>query len=57
MGMNERPSYSGLCVALFAGNRDYMEINQQNHRQVYDYIGTIQDQAAQWWNQYGEGLL
>ena len=57
LGMNERPSWTvrgtEWAALLFAGNEDHIDINQQNHRQVYDHIGHIQDKAAAWWTFYG----
>ena len=60
LGMNERPSYhqgqTAACV-LFVGNRDYIEITQANHRQVYDHIGRIQDRAAAWLHTFGASII
>jgi len=59
LGMNERPSYAAgqtNSLALFQGNREHIEITQQNHRQVYDYIGRIQNRAAIWWSLFAPSL-
>ena len=56
MGMHQVPSYiSGRLdfMVLFAGARDEVEVNQQNHEQVYQQICQAQDQAARWWHLYG----
>lgn len=56
MGMHQVPSYiSGRLdfMVLFAGARDEVEVNQQNHEQVYQQICQAQDDAARWWHLYG----
>lgn len=56
MGMHQVPSYiSGRLdfMVLFAGARDEVEVNQQNHEQVYQHICQAQDDAARWWHLYG----
>jgi len=56
MGMHQVPSYiSGRLdfMVLFAGARDEVEVNQQNHEQVYHQICQAQDDAARWWHLYG----
>ena len=56
MGMHQMPSYiTGRLdfMVLFAGARDEVEVNQQNHEQVYQYICQAQDDAARWWHLYG----
>ena len=56
MGMHQVPSYiTGRLdfMVLFAGARDEVEVNQQNHEQVYQYICQAQDDAARWWHLYG----
>lgn len=56
MGMHQVPSYiSGRLdfMVLFIGARDEVEVNQQNHEQVYQNICQAQDDAARWWHLYG----
>ena len=56
MGMHQVPSYiMGRLdfMVLFAGARDEVEVNQQNHEQVYQQICQAQDDAARWWHLYG----
>lgn len=56
MGMHQVPSYiTGRLdfMVLFAGARDEVEVNQQNHEQVYQQICQAQDDAARWWHLYG----
>ena len=56
MGMHQMPSYiTGRLdfMVLFAGARDEVEVNQQNHEQVYQQICQAQDDAARWWHLYG----
>lgn len=56
MGMHQVPSYiSGRLdfMVLFIGSRDEVEVNQQNHEQVYQQICQAQDDAARWWHLYG----
>jgi hypothetical protein len=56
VGMHQVPSYiTGRLdfMVLFAGARDEVEVNQQNHEQVYQQICQAQDDAARWWHLYG----
>ena len=56
MGMHQVPSYiTGRLdfMVLFIGARDEVEVNQQNHEQVYQQICQAQDDAARWWHLYG----
>jgi hypothetical protein len=56
MGMHQVTSYiTGRLdfMVLFAGARDEVEVNQQNHEQVYKQICQAQDDAARWWHLYG----
>lgn len=56
VGMHQVPSYIyGRLdfMVLFAGARDEVEVNQQNHEQVYQQICQAQDDAARWWHLYG----
>ncbi len=56
VGMHQVPSYiTGRLdfMVLFIGARDEVEVNQQNHEQVYQQICQAQDDAARWWHLYG----
>ena len=57
LGMHDAPSYiEGRTdfMVLFSGSRDHVEVNQENHSEVYRNICHTQDQAARWWCLYGK---
>jgi hypothetical protein len=57
LGMHQSPIYiSGRTdfIVLFQGNREDMEINQANYKDVIRRIHATCDAAARWWHLYGK---
>lgn len=57
LGMHQSPTYiesDTTFIIVFQGNRDSIEINQLNYKEVVDAIRKDRERAAWWWHQYGK---
>lgn len=56
LGMHDVPSWiEGRTdfMVLFAGSKEHQEVNQKNHKEVYQQICRMQELATRWWHLYG----
>ena len=56
LGMRQSPTYidgDTSFIIVFQGNRDSIEINQLNYKEVLAAIRKDRERAAWWWHLYG----
>lgn len=57
LGMHQSPTYidgDTSFIIVFQGNRDSIEINQLNYKEVVAAIRKDRERAAWWWHLYGK---
>ncbi len=57
LGMHQSPTYidgDTSFIIVFQGNRDSIEINQLNYKEVIAAIRKDRERAAWWWHLYGK---
>ena len=58
LGMHMSTTYISGCtdfLILFLGNREKIEINPANYKDILHHLHEIRDAAARWWYLYGKG--